>query len=262
MITEREETTKANPSLQQHPTLRAALGLPRKLMTTALFAAAAAGLTVTGCRGADITGPSTENPPRASADLVGTSDGLISSEDDEGPLVPATHTRMTEEEAKNDPDRNNTVETTFPVTESVYNTCRGELVVLNGELRRRMRVDADPFTLQFKLREWKDTRGVAGSATATETYDHDGDPTTPMETRTVVVRYHNKEVLIDQFTAGPAAAPFRSEFISHMHLQREGRDQFHVKQVGDDLFVFVKQIMKIDVNGQVVVKHEFRAECQ
>ena len=233
----------------------------RRAAAMTVSAAALGGVTFTACNSDSITGP----PPAPGAMGSGPSASgtLLSSGDDDSRYTyhEPEHKRKTQQEADADPDYTTTVETTFHVTEAVYNTCRNELVVLNGYLKSRMRLDADPLgSLRFQLREYKDTRGVYGEYRYEEDYydDHDNS----WKKRTKVVRYHNREFLLDQFKVGPAEAPFRSEFISKMYLQREGPDANYVKQYGDDLWVFVKQIMKVDTNGQLVVQHKFETECK
>jgi hypothetical protein len=249
-------------TVRRHVAYWVAMSPARRVVASVLVAAAIGGTTFAACRASDVTGPNFKSRQQAGisrsllsgGDVVGTSDGLTSDNSDSWPMQPASSKKMTPEEAENDETFRTTPETTFPVSEAVYNPCRQELVVLNGFLRRRMRVDADPM-LRFQLREFQNTQGVSGSAT----YDDDGDPTTEPK----VVRYNNKEGLIDNFAVGPAQAPMRSEFLSRMHLQREGQDPANqVKQLGDDLFVFVHEVLKIDDKGQTVAQTQFRAECQ
>ena len=231
----------------------------RRAVAMTVSAAALGGVTFTACNSDSITGPS---PAMAAPSGPSSSGTLLSSDDDsEYTYHQPEHKRKTQEEADADPDYTTTTETTFPVTEAVYNSCRNELVVLNGYLKSRLRIDADPLgSLRFQLREYKDTRGVYGEYTYEEDYYDDDDDS--WKKRTKVVRYHNREFLLDQFKVGPADAPFRSEFISKMYLQREGPDPNYVKQYGDDLWVFVKQIMKVGTDGQVVVQHTFETECK
>ncbi len=258
MFIERRLTPRIKMTVRRHIAYWVAMSPARRVVASVLVAAAIGGTTFAACRASDVTGPNfkarQQLAPGLSRDLTGTSGGLVSDNSDSWPMQPASSSKMTPEEAENDETFRTTPETTFPVSEAVYNPCREELVVLNGFLRRRMRIDADPM-LRFQLREFQNTQGVAGSAT----YDDDGDPTTAPK----VVKYNNKEGLIDNFAVGPAQAPMRSEFLSRMHLQREGNDPANqVKQFGDDLFVFVHEVVKIDDKGQTVAQTQFRAECQ
>lgn len=220
------------------------MSVARRVLVTLMTATAVGGMTFAACRGDDIAGPSSSTEQRPH---------LSSSGDT--PHHPSKHKKMTQEEAESDPNFVSTVEVRFPVTEALYNTCRNELVVLNGELRRRLHIISNVENLMLKvmLQEWQHAQGVSGSAE----YDHDGDPTTPAE----VVRYQNQERLLDHFSVGPAQAPFKSDFQSRMHLIREGSDPL-IPQAGDDLFVYVREMYHVDSNGHVVAKSEFRAECK
>lgn len=243
------------------------LSTARRIAAIALSAAVLGGATATACDSSAITGPAAIDEETGLVGGSAPSGTLLSTSDDDDDsrytYHKPEHKRKNQDEANADPDYTTTTETTFPVTEAVYNTCRNEgPIVLNGYLRSRVRIDADPLgSLRFQLREYKDTRGVYGDYTYDEDYydDHDNS----WKKRTHVVRYHNREFLLDQFKVGPAEAPFRSEFISKMHLQREGHDHRDDEMpTGDDLYVFVKQIMKIDTNGQLVVQHKFETDCK
>jgi hypothetical protein len=227
------------------------MGSPVRLLMAAVLAAAAA------CGSADkIAGPGLSDA-KGSANTL----GLLS--DDDGPEAPSTHRKMSDDEARNDPDFGTATQTTFPVTEAVYNTCRNELVVLNGYITQRTALVADPnFGTAFFFKEWKDTRGVFGTVEIWEDYDHDNNPLTPKQRRKRIVTYRNRESLLDAFVAGPLGLPFFSIFESKMYLQREGPDPLAVTGIGDDLFVFVKQVEKIDRFGNVRTEHSFRSECK
>ena len=240
----------------------------RRATAIVLTAAVLGGGTLTACNASSITGPSS---PRPSSQVVGptgtslTSNTLTAVVDDSDSDNWTRHEpekrRRTQEEADADPDYTNTVETTFPVTEAVYNTCRNELVVLNGYLKSRLKTTVGPLgSLSVQLNEHKDTRGVYGEYRYEEEYwdDHDSS----WKKRSRVVRYHNKEMLLDQFKVGPAGLPFQSHFNSVMHLQREGPDPFYVKQYGDDLFVHVNEIVKVGTDGVPRVKYEYRTDCR
>ena len=254
-VGERRLSPRIKMTVRRHIAYWVAMSPARRVVASVLVAAAIGGTTFAACRAPDVTGPNFKQQNGVSRDLISsTSDGLIAEDSDSWPMQPASSSKMTPEEAENDETFRMTPETTFPVSEAVWNPCREELVVLNGFLRRRLRIDADPF-LRFQVREFQNTQGVSGSAT----YDDDGDPTTEPK----VVKYNNKEGLIDNFAVGPAQAPMRSEFLSRMHLQREGQDPANfVKQLGDDLFVTVHEVMKIDDKGKPVAQTVFRAECQ
>jgi hypothetical protein len=257
MNTERQITSKAGPSYFLRLAPRVGVCLPRRLTTVALVAGVVAGLSITGC--SDITGPDSERLTPATKPLLHSGSGNF--DDDDSPHYPSKHGRKTDEEAENDPVFRESVETVFPITEAVFNPCRNELVVLNGFVKTRMRTETDLFGgLKFKLTEFKDTRGVFGTVTYEETYWDDDDDSWKKRTR--VVKYRNRESLLDRFEVGPFGAPFRSEFVSKMHLEREGPDPYYVKQLGDDLFVFVRESVRIGTDGVPQIRSEFRTECK
>ncbi len=238
----------------------------RRAIAIGLTAALLGGGTLTACNASSITGPSSlgeqamSTGPSLTPNLLTASDDSDSDSDNWTRHEPE-HRKKTQEEANADPDYTNTVETTFPVTEVVMNTCRNELVVLNGYLKSRLKTQVDPLGgMRVQLNEHKDTRGVYGEYRYEESYwdDHDNS----WKKRSRVVRYHNKEMLLDQFKVGPAGLPFQSHFNSVMHLEREGPDPFYVKRYGDDLFVHVNEIVKIGTNGVPYVKYEYRTDCR
>jgi hypothetical protein len=229
-----------------------------KVLTGVMVAGIAA--AIVACNTSDISGPKT-GATGISATGAGSANALISADD--GPEVAATHEMVSDEQAANDPDFQKSTTTTFPMTEAVYNACRGELVVLNGYLKRHTAVSVSPNgDLKVFLHEWKDTRNVEGSAQKEELVDTDGNPATPPEKRTTIVKYHNHDNQLNAFHAGPAGLPYWSHFLSVMHLQREGKDPLAGSAVGDDLYVFVHQIVKISKTGTPTTQDEFRAECQ
>ena len=228
------------------------LSLPRKIVASVVVAAGVGGTSFAACRGSDIAGPSA---PTASAPSVpGPSRSLV---DAEVPELPSLFAKEDEEIAKANPDFVTSTETTFETTEAVYNECANEMPVLNGYIKTREKTSFDGLTLRYKLHVWKDTRGVA--ATATAYWDDDNDELTPKKAYTV--RYHNQERAFDKFEVGPAGLPFKSFQQSRIHLRREGdsRKQF---PGGDDLFVYASHKIIVDANGVTHERFQFRAECK
>jgi hypothetical protein len=210
------------------------------------------------------------------ADAVTDNDGVIGGDggllegsdhgdddDTEFPLVESERHEKTDDEVEADEGFRTATETTFPVTEAMYNTCVNELVVLNGTQKERMVLESDGLTLKFKLRVFKDTRGVA--ATTDVWVDDDHNEFTPRVKKTV--RYHNKNRYLDEFRAGPVdGLPFRSKQESVIWLQREGgwrHDGWDTnRRFGDDLFVFFSNEVKISQSGIVREETKFRTECK
>lgn len=236
------------------------MSVARRVMVTVVTAAAAGGTTFAACRGDDVTGPPTSEV--AHGPQVPRTHSSGNFDDDDAPYYPSKHDKKSREELDDDPQFKESTEVSFPVTEAVYNSCRNELVVLSGELRVRTRTELDALGgFKFKLQEWKDTRGVFGDYTFEEDYWDDDDDS--WKKRRHVVRYHNKETLLDRFEVGPFGLPFRSDFISKMHLERDGkyRKDPLVKERGDDLFVFVRESVKIGTDGIPQIRSEFKTEC-
>jgi hypothetical protein len=234
----------------------------------------AAGGAFVGCSANGITTPGSGDggsgmSPKAGArpDLVGTGvvTKLVPLKEEEDPLISAAN-----------PDFSTSTETTFPVTETVTNTCyNNETPVLNGTMKVREKISMDNLTLQYKQQTWKDTRGVF--ATVATYWDDDNDASTPP--KPVLVRYRNRTKTLDKFTVGPAGLPFASDQESTMLLERlspehgmkygpyddredDDDDSHYVHGQGDDLFVYAKQAVYIDQNGVVREKTVFRTECR
>jgi hypothetical protein len=236
------------------------------------LAVLAAGGTFAACSASGITSPSSQgaeiSPMERSGDLIGT--GIVTN------IVPV---RIEEEEsvAMSDPDFATSPETKFPYTETVTNSCyNNETPVLNGYLRQREKLKMDDLTMKYRMKTWKDTRGVIAAATATwEEDDGNGHKTK----RTGLVRYINKTKTLDKFETGPAGLPFSSDQEERMHLQRlspehgmkYGHDDLREDDdddrdfrpgPGDDLFVYARRRLYVDNNGVTREKAEFRTECR
>jgi hypothetical protein len=235
-----------------------------------LLVTGAAGLGLAGCGADSITGISQQSfTDGISANLtggLGGDDGLFDDEaywKEEVPVAESRKAEKTDDELKDDPDFNSTTETTFPTTEAHYNTCTDELVVLNGHQKQRIQIQTEGQTLRFNMRVWKDLRGIAAS---TDIWvDDDGNEFTPRVKKTV--RYHNKTRTVDEFKVGPVdGLPYESRFESVYWLQREGGWRKHGwdtrKLPGDDLFVYVIERIRVNQDGTVRQKSEFRAECR
>jgi hypothetical protein len=241
-------------------------------MRVIAIALLAAGGTFAGCSANGITAPSVEGggmAPTAAAhpDLIGTAvvSKLVPLKVDEDPDVAAAN-----------PDFATSTETTFPVTETVTNTCyNNETPILNGWMKVREKIAMDDLTLQYKQQTWKDTRGVFAAATAS--WDDDRDPATP--NRVGLVRYRNRTRTLDKFTVGPAGLPFASDQESVMLLERlspehgmkygpyddredDDDDREYRHGPGDDLFVYARQSVYVDKNGVTREKTVFRTECR
>jgi hypothetical protein len=235
------------------------------------IALVAAGGAFAACSASGITSPNGEgagiSPAAGSHDLIGT--GTVTK------LVPLK-TEEDEAVANANPDFATTTETTFPVTETVTNSCHNnETPVLNGYMKMREKLAMDDLTLKYKMQTWKDTRGVF--ATAATTWDDDNDPGTAP--RTVLVRYRNKTRTLDKFEVGPAGLPFASDQESVMFLERlspehgmrygdhddredDDDDSHYQHGPGDDLFVYARQAVYVDRNGVTREKTVFRTECR
>lgn len=254
MTTERRVAPRVKHTFKKYLKRWIDLSLPRKIIATVIVAGGISGTAFAACRGSDIAGPSS---PSASAPAGGRPHGDVLPGDI--PELPSLFGKEDEQVAQANPDFVTTTETTFETTEAVYNPCMNETPVMNGFIRVRSKTKVDGLTLQYKLQTWKDTRGVA--ATATAYWDHDGDPATPMQPYTV--RYHNRENALDKFEVGPAGLPFRSIQESRIWLQREGDPHKSATILGgDDLFVFASQKVVVDQNGIVHEKFQYRTECK
>src|SRR3712207_1601743 len=210
---ERRLSPRIKMTVRRHIAYWVAMSPARRVVASLGVAAIVGGATFGACRASDLTGPNfkSQNQQYANGSVSRslTGDLVGGDESDSWPMEPASHNRMTPEEAEKDNGFQTSVRVSLPATEALYNPCRGELVVLNGELRRQVLIDADPNGhIRFQMREWQDARSVNGSATVEEEWDHDGNPTTPPEKRSRTVRYHNHEALMDKFQVGPAGAPF------------------------------------------------------
>jgi hypothetical protein len=290
---ERRLSPRIKMTVRRHIAYWVAMSPARRVVASVLVAAAIGGTTFAACRASDVTGPNFKQQQAgisrnlvgdATGSLVGTSDH--DSDSDMWPMAPSSHNKISDDEANNDERFRTSIETVFPVTEAVFNTCVAEgPIVLNGYIKERIRTESDPNDgLKFKLTSFKDTRGVFGTITYWEDYYDDNDRT--WKKREHVVRYRNRESLLDKFEAGPIGMPFQSVFEAKMFLQRDGHadghhhhdnrrdgghrgdDDHHDSggsyrwQPGDDLFVFVKQVTKVGRNGEIRTQNEFRSECK
>ncbi len=287
---ERRLSPRIKMTVRRHIAYWVAMSPARRIVASVLVAAAIGGTTFAACRASDVTGPNFKSQQSGVSRslLGGVSDGSLVGDDDSDawPMAPASHNKLSDDEANNDEKFRTSVETTFPVTEAVFNTCVAEgPIVLSGYIKERMRVEQDPNDgLKFRLNSFKDTRGVYATVTYWEDYYDDNDRT--WKKREHFVRYRNRESLLDRFEAGPLGLPFQSVFETKMFLQRDGHadghhhhdskqdgghrgdDDHHDSggsyrwQPGDDLFVYVKQTMKVGKDGQVRTQNEFRSECK
>jgi hypothetical protein len=291
---ERRLSPRIKMTVRRHIAYWVAMSPARRVVASVLVAAAIGGTTFAACRASDVTGPNFKQRQQAgiSRSLVGSvTDPLPGTSDhdsdsDMWPMYPSSHKKLTDDEINNDESFKTSVETTFPVTEAVFNTCTAEgPVIMNGYLKERMRVEQDPNDgLKFKLTTFKDTRGVWADFTYSEDYYDDNDRS--WKRRDHVIRYRNRESLLDKFEAGPVEGlPFQSVFETKMFLQRDGhhdghhhhdgnRDGHHGRdghhdesgsskwQPGDDLFVYVKQVTKVGRDGKVRTENQFRTECK
>jgi hypothetical protein len=231
----------------------------------------AVGGALAGCGANSMTAPDeggAKSPFTAPQhDLVGT--GVVTN------LVPLK-SEQDDATAQASPDFATSTETTFPVTETVTNTCHNfETPVLTGFMKVREKLSMDDLTLKYNMRTWKDTRGVF--ATAQTYWDDDNDPATPA--KPILVRYRNRTNTLDMFQVGPAGLPFTSDQESVMLLERlspehgmrygkyddredddDDRDFRHGQ--GDDLFVYAKQRVSVDKNGVAREQTVFRTECR
>jgi hypothetical protein len=258
--------TEGNDSWTRRPGTQAA-----RVMALAWLAAAGA---FVGCSANGITTPGSGDggssmapAPSARPDLLGTGTvtKLVPLKEEEDPMLAAAN-----------PDFATSTETTFPVTETVTNSCyNNETPVLNGWLKVREKIAMDNLTLKYKQQTWKDTRGVFAGAAAS--WDDDHDAATPK--RVGLVRYRNRTQTLDKFTVGPAGLPFASDQESVMLLERlspehgmkygpdddredDDDDREYRHGAGDDLFVYARQAVYIDQNGVTREKTVFRTECR
>jgi hypothetical protein len=287
---ERRLSPRIKMTVRRHIAYWVAMSPARRVVASVLVAAAIGGTTFAACRASDVTGPNFKSQQAgvsrsllSGGDVVGTSDH--DSDSNLWPHAPSSHRKIDDDEARNDDKFVTSVETVFPITEAVFNTCTAEgPILMNGYIKERMRVEQDPNDgLKFKLTTFKDTRGVFADFTYSEDYYDDNDGS--WKKRVHIIRYRNRESLLDKFEAGPVGLPFQSVFETKMFLQRDGhhdghhhhdgnRDGHHGRdghhddggsprwQPGDDLFVFVKQVTKIGRDGKVRTENQFRTECK
>jgi hypothetical protein len=250
----------------------------RRTRTQAIRALALAVLTAGGtfaaCSANGITAPGAGDGGSSMAPSSGARPDLIGT----GTVTKLVPLKVEEapEVAEANPDFTTSTETTFPVTETVTNSCyNNETPVLNGWLKVREKISMDDLTLKYKQQTWKDTRGVF--AAAASSWDDDHDEATP--NRVGLVRYRNRTTTLDKFTVGPAGLPFSSDQESVMLLERlspehgmkygpyddredDDDDREYRHGAGDDLFVYAKQAVYIDKNGVTREKTVFRTECR
>jgi hypothetical protein len=263
--TERRLSPRIKMTVRRHIAYWVAMSPARRIVASLGVAAIIGGTTFGACKASDFTGPTFKSgQPTATrtSKNVATSDGTI---DDEAtapwPMAPARHGEMSPTEAENDTRVRAAHEASVPITERVYNACRNERpIVLNGFIKERKLLetgaaDGGGHTLQQVM----DTRGVHG----TYAYDEDywDDNSQSWKKRQRVVRYHNRENTLDRFEVGPAGLPFQSELHTRMHLQREGAGP-NSRRYGDDLFVLIKQTVRIGKDGIPQTYTEFRSECK
>ncbi len=233
-----------------------ALSAFRRAVVTLLMAGAVGGTTFAACQSSSITGPAESSAGTISRDLAGDGGSLI------GGVVNlvSIQREVSEEEAALDRDYIESTHTIFPTTEPVYNVCMNEAPVLNGEIHVKTRLKFDGLTMKYTLRSWKNTHGVF--ATATTYQDDDRDPTTPP--KEVVVKYVNHQRYLDEFEVGPAGLPYETDQEDRIFLHRQGDDGSELSDDdhGDDMLVIARQRVRINQNGIVHEKIEYRTECK
>lgn len=266
MFVERRLTPRIKMTVRRTIAHWVAMSRTRRIVASLAITAAVGGTTFGACRASDVTAPDfgskkmSASKSLSSSNLIGGTTSDSDSDSDNYPKHDARHDRQSDSDADADPVFRQSVETVFPVTEAVYNTCRNELVTLNGYLKQRMNLQMGPQLAQsYSLRTWKDTRGIYGEATVVETYwDEDSKS---YKSRNRIVRYHNRETMLDRFDVGPFGIPMQSLFESKMRLQREGADPLaKVYGQGDDLYVFVKNRVVVSTSG-TKEEQTFRTEC-
>jgi hypothetical protein len=240
-----------------------ALSAFRRAVVTLLMAGAVGGTTFAACQSSSITGPA-ESSTGTISRHDSYDDDDHDGDDDDGligtivNLLPSKK-EISDDDALRDPDFVEATETTFPTTEAVYNVCMNESPVLNGYIKVKTKLVLDEGTMKYKLRSWKDTRGVY--ATVKKYRDHDNNALTPPEE--YLVKYHNKQVYLDEFEVGPAGLPFESEQEDIIWLQREGRDDgVLATDKGDDMFVYARQKVKVSSSGHSYEKFTHKTECK
>jgi hypothetical protein len=265
MFVERRLTPRIKMTARRTIAHWVAMSRARRIIASLAITAAVGGTTFGACRASDVTAPDfgskmTASKSLSSSTLLGGGGTLSDTDSDNYPKHDARHDRQTDSDANADPVFRESVETVFPITEAAYNTCRNELVTLNGYLKQRTSLQTGPFgSTSYSLRSWKDTRGIYGEATVVETYwDEDSKS---YKSRNRIVRYHNRESLVDRFDVGPFGFPMQSLFESRMRLQREGADPLRkVFGQGDDLYVLVRNRLVVDTRG-TREERTIRTEC-
>jgi len=236
------------------------MSVARRVVVALLTTATIGGTTFAACQSSSITGPA-----ESSAGTISRHDSYGDDDDDNDGLIGTIVNVLSlkketrEEDAMLDPDFVTSTETVFPTTEVVYNVCKNEAPVLNGYIKVKTKLVLDEGTTKYKLRSWKDTRGVF--AEVKEYYDDDYNALTPPKER--IVKYQNKQVYLDEFEVGPAGLPYESEQEDVIWLQRSGNDRGVLgHDPGDDMFVFARQRVRINENGVVHEKFQYRTECK
>ncbi|MFL5842261.1 MAG: hypothetical protein ACJ77Z_17575 [Thermoleophilaceae bacterium] len=124
------------------------------------------------------------------------------------------------------------VETHTPFTDSRFNPCTGEPLVITGFFHSRVYFDVDPdgsthFVLELNLENMK---------------------ATALSGRTYVV----KESLETHTNAGSAFVPFNTEFNFVDHFVRAGEDATFVD--GDDFYLGFRSHVTVNANGTTTVQ--------
>lgn len=275
MFFERRKDRRRTRSIRGHLLRLARANRMKQLGAATLALMLASGVTFARCGPNSITGPDSGPQPGrgggrgdivSTGDVTGTVPNLASVKVEDDPQL-----------VQSNPDFQTSTRTTFPVTEVQHNPCvvPNEDPVLNGYETVYEKLAMDDLTLKYKLRRWRDTRGVY--ATARAAYDDDNDPATPP--RMILVRYRNLTKTLDRFEVGPAGLPFTSEQEAMMHLERlspehgmkygpyddrtdDDDDSHYMHGAGDDLFVYARDFIKIDQNGVAKQQTTFRSDCR
>jgi hypothetical protein len=127
-----------------------------------------------------------------------------------------------------------TVETHTPFTDSRFNPCTGEPLVITGFFHSRVYFDVDldgstHFVLEFNLEDMKAT-ALSGA------------------------RYVVKDSLETHTNAQSAFVPFNTEFNFVEHYVRSGDDGAFVE--GDDFYLAFRNHLTVNANGVTTVQRE------
>lgn len=265
---ERRLSPRIKMTVRRHIAYWVAMSPARRVVASLGVAAIIGGTTFGACRASDISGPNFKSRQQHGISrTLGTSGGLIGDRDSDSdsdmwPKAPSSHDRDSDSDAGRDPTFTQSTQTVLPWREEVFNTCRNEgPITLYGYLKERtfLQTSMDG-SMKYQLTQWKDTRGIYGTVTIQEDYYDNYDRSWKKRDR--LIRYYNKETLLDKFQAGPMGVPFQTVFQTKMHLEREGADPLRkVYGQGDDLFVFFQQTVKTGRDGIPRTESKLVSEC-